>query len=331
MFIVLLILQVFIAALLILFKYLNQEESLSDFSLSYVGNIISIVLVTILAITTVLFRFIRPKYYYKKSKMSLTLGVVTIILILLGGFSSYISIYFAVEQDIYNSSIDVIRAALFTASQVILVTWLFYNMGNVIAFKERHLLSAFLYSLIATGVFFGFSYFYALGGESISKEPLKGEYDIVVVLGAAVVEQKPGNLLEGRLQKALIVHKDSLVGKVQVTGSNAPGEITEAEASKQFLMSNGVDSTKILVETKTTSTAEQIRYIKYSLATQFPVERILIISDSFHLVRIKEISDFYNLRCSLLASGTPISQRSEYYNRIREAISLMMFWSFGLK
>lgn len=331
MFIVLLILQVFIAALLILFKYLNQEESLSDFSVSYAGNVISIALITLLSITTILFRFARPKYYFKKSKMSFTFGVVVIVLILLGGFSSYISFYVAGEKGIYNTSIDVIRAAFFTSAQIVLVTWLFYNIGNVLAVKERHLLSAFLYSLIATGVFFGFSYFYALGGQSISKEPQVGEYDLVVVLGAAVVDQKPGNLLEGRLQKALTVHKDSLVGLIQVTGSNAPGEITEAEASQQFLMSNGVDSTKILIETKSTSTAEQIRFIKYSLATQFQVERILIISDGFHLVRIKEISDFYNLHCSVLASGTPISQRSEYYNRIRETISLMMFWSFGLK
>ncbi|MFN3478156.1 MAG: FAD-dependent oxidoreductase, partial [bacterium] len=67
----------------------------------------------------------------------------------------------------------------------------------------------------------------------------------VVVLGAAVwSDNKPSPILAARVDKAIDLMKNFNVEKVYFTGSNAPGELSEAEVALNYLKSKNISADK---------------------------------------------------------------------------------------
>ena len=60
------------------------------------------------------------------------------------------------------------------------------------------------------------------------------------------------------------------------------------------------------------------------------INEIIVVSDSYHLPRILEISKFYNIEVKVAASKKVLDFDSRLYNRIRESVALIIFWSFAL-
>ncbi|MFN4174641.1 MAG: YdcF family protein [Parachlamydiaceae bacterium] len=87
------------------------------------------------------------------------------------------------------------------------------------------------------------------------------------MLGAAVwSDNKPSPILAARVDKAIDLMKNFNVEKVYFTGSNAPGELSEAEVALNYLKSKNVSADNVITETNTTSTTEQIQFIKNKMA-----------------------------------------------------------------
>jgi vancomycin permeability regulator SanA len=63
---------------------------------------------------------------------------------------------------------------------------------------------------------------------------------------------------------------------------------------------------------------------------QETVNKIIIVSDKYHLVRIEEISKFNNLNISAVPSDLRLSVESDMYYRLRESIGLLFFWFFAI-
>ncbi|MGQ9798270.1 MAG: YdcF family protein [Ignavibacterium sp.] len=167
--------------------------------------------------------------------------------------------------------------------------------------------------------------------EKVKLQPLdsKTAYT-VVVLGAAVwSDNKPSPILAARVDKAIELLKNHNIKKLFLTGSNAPGELSEAEVALNYLKSKNVSFENIITESKTTSTTEQIQFLKSRLSEK-EQHHLIVISDSFHLVRIKEISKFHKLKIKTIASDLKLSFISELYNTIREALALTVFWFFAI-
>jgi vancomycin permeability regulator SanA len=158
-----------------------------------------------------------------------------------------------------------------------------------------------------------------------------GSKNIAVVLGAAVWSgNQPSPTLASRIDKAAKLYKKDIADKILLTGSNAPGEMTEAEVAFNYILNKNVDTTDILIEKQTTSTTEQIRFIKDNLAHRNLFDNIFIVSDQYHLARVSEISRFYNLDVIAAASELELSFDSKMYSRIRECIALSIFWCFAI-
>ena len=163
------------------------------------------------------------------------------------------------------------------------------------------------------------------------KNGISNDKNIAVVLGAAVWSvNKPSPTLASRLDKAVRLYKKGIVNKIQLTGSNAPGELTEAEVALNYLLKKDVDTSDIYMENQTTSTTEQIRFIKNNLVAARIFNNIFIVSDQYHLARINEISRFYNIKVILAASELTLSFDNMLYNKIRESIAMVVFWCFAL-
>ncbi|MSV63102.1 MAG: YdcF family protein, partial [Actinobacteria bacterium] len=65
--------------------------------------------------------------------------------------------------------------------------------------------------------------------------------DVIVVLGAAQLDGRPGEVLQARLEQAKRIYDLGLAPKIITVGSGAPGDrTTEAASSKNWLISHGV-------------------------------------------------------------------------------------------
>ncbi len=159
---------------------------------------------------------------------------------------------------------------------------------------------------------------------------LDGNTKIAVVLGAAVWNRNsPSPLFEGRIEKAFELYKKGKIELIQVTGGSAPGEMSEAEVAGEELKKLGVPENRILLEDRTSTTAEQIKYIRNNLVEKYP-ESFAIISDSFHLRRIMEMSKFFDLNVNGISSNYKLNWRKSIYYYLRESAALLLFWLFAI-
>jgi vancomycin permeability regulator SanA len=160
----------------------------------------------------------------------------------------------------------------------------------------------------------------------------KGEkFDAVVVLGAAVWKGNiPSPIYEGRLNKAYELLNKKFASKIFLTGSNAPYELSEAEVGKIYLEKKGVKPEQIELEEKTTSTIEQIHYIKREIMAKRKLNKLIVISDAFHLPRVIEIAKFLSVDFKVARSNLKIEFINNLWLRIREAVLLSIFWLFAV-
>jgi len=111
--------------------------------------------------------------------------------------------------------------------------------------------------------------------------------DAIVVLGTAQFNGRPGPVLRARLDRALAVHEAGYAPLIVVTGGRAPGDqFTEAEAARDYLVERGVPPEAILLENEGRDSWESMRGVAALLAAR-DRPRVLLVSDGFHLLRLK--------------------------------------------
>jgi uncharacterized SAM-binding protein YcdF (DUF218 family) len=210
---------------------------------------------------------------------------------------------------------------------LIIEIWLSLSGRN-----KSFFLRAFVDSILVTLILLVLSFLY-LNFHKISPNVffLSGKgINVGVVLGAAVWTDEPSPSLKARVDKAFELYNDANIQKIQLTGGNAPGELSEAEIAYKYLKSKKIDTTNVWVETHTRSTIEQIQFIKSNLVNKPNINDIIVISDSYHLPRVKEIADFYLLDIKAAPSDLDLKFESKLYNKVRESAAILIFWFFGI-
>lgn len=155
--------------------------------------------------------------------------------------------------------------------------------------------------------------------------------DAGVVLGAAVWGgNRPSPVLRERINKCFELFKNGSIPVIVLTGSGSPGELTEAEVSKNELIKKGVDERKIITENRSNSTLEQVSFIKNSLYSQNNWKSVVFISDHFHLFRTKQMAKFFFINSFTVSSDTPISTESTFGYCLKESFAVLLFWLFGI-
>ena len=316
---------------LIYVKYTNQQLDFSDFNFLTIGNIFNFFtfLIIILGITILSFQ--------KKNTVSITKIVLftalLMFLIAVAYYSTRIQLPFSkiyfLGQNGNKLFVGLLFGLyLFTSFTFTSLIW-FGVMQNHSLILVRSMMSSVL--IIFMIVLFAF-YYVSVSDPKIDDEIFaKDQNNLAVVLGAAVwSNNQPSPTLASRVDKALQLLDSSLVGRIQLTGSNAPGELSEAEVAFRYAVSRSADSSKFLIEKKTTTTNEQIQFIRQNLMPKETVNKIIIVSDKYHLVRIEEISKFNNLKISAVPSDLSLSVESDMYYRLRESIGLLFFWFFAI-
>jgi vancomycin permeability regulator SanA len=167
-----------------------------------------------------------------------------------------------------------------------------------------------------------------IGSEIIDRP--RQEYDAAVILGAAVWSRdRPSPVLRERIKTGYDLIENGMVRFIVLTGGNAPNELPEAEVGRRELLKLGVDPTRIVIETHTGSTLQQILFIRDDLLKQ-GWSSFIIVSDQFHLKRALEIAAFNDLNTRGVSSESPLGPQNLVLYHVRESVALILYWMFGV-
>lgn len=168
--------------------------------------------------------------------------------------------------------------------------------------------------LVAFLIFEGFLTYKMMNFKNINQlKDVKYE----VILGAGLYGDKPSPILQERLDEGLEYLKLHPNTKVIVSGGQGSNElIPEAEAMKNFLLSQGISSDRIIEENKSKSTFQNLEFSQKILEKRNAnKDEVLIVTNDFHLFRAMEIADFLGIKNEGLPSKTPFYLRVQYMVR----------------
>ena len=114
--------------------------------------------------------------------------------------------------------------------------------------------------------------------------------DYLIVLGAAVYKDQPSLTLIRRLEGTLAYLNEHPDTVAIVSGGMGKGEsITEAQAMYDWLVLQGVDPERVIMEPKATSTLENLKYSFEIIRSRGdePQGKVAIVSSAYHLYRAK--------------------------------------------
>jgi uncharacterized SAM-binding protein YcdF (DUF218 family) len=111
--------------------------------------------------------------------------------------------------------------------------------------------------------------------------------DAIAVFGAAEYGGRPSPVLHSRLDKAVSLYDEGMAPVVVTLGGGADKDSgkTEAGVGRDYLLANGVPFDKIIAETKSLDTEEQVNSLA-SIAERENFHHIIVVSDGTHLFRI---------------------------------------------
>jgi len=164
-----------------------------------------------------------------------------------------------------------------------------------------------------------------------AKNPIVRQADVIVVLGTAQLNGKPGEALEARLIEAKRIYDLGYASSIITVGAGAPGDrTTEAASSKYWLRKNGIPSKKItaieegrdtLVSTKAYTAVMKKRY----------VSDVIIVTDPYHCKRAMAMANDQRVisTCSPVQTGPNTIANSGYRYLIREAGAYLVYITVG--
>lgn len=135
--------------------------------------------------------------------------------------------------------------------------------------------------------------------------------DAIVVLGAAEYAGKPSPVFQARLDHAKDLFEKKFAPLIITTGGTHPGEkISEGEAGKNYLVQQNIPAEKIIAETGSLTTKQNLTGVK-EIAEKNGIQKIIIVSDAFHLYRAKKIAEDLDLvTLTSPAANSPISKNT---------------------
>lgn len=108
--------------------------------------------------------------------------------------------------------------------------------------------------------------------------------ECIIVLGAAVNGEEPSVALYNRIISALEYLKNNPDTVAVLSGGKGEGEnISEAECMRRILSENGISENRLIMEDKSTDTAENIKNTLSLIGDRY--ESIAIVTNNFHLYR----------------------------------------------
>lgn len=152
----------------------------------------------------------------------------------------------------------------------------------------------------------------------------KQDLDYIIVLGAQVREDGPSVVLKYRLDAAIDYLNENPDTKCIVSGGQGPNEpFPEAEGMADYLIENGIEKSRILLEDKSTNTVENIRNSKQLMDPSYA--GVGIVTNNFHVFRAVQIGKVQGLDgvCGIAADSNILYLPN---NMLRECCGILKDW-----
>lgn len=155
--------------------------------------------------------------------------------------------------------------------------------GKRMPIWKRLLLIAFAFVVLSFGVLRAFI--------SVNdRTEISGEPKLMVIFGCQVKPDGPSVLLRDRLDTALTYLEEHSEVIVVVSGGKGDDEHqSEAQCMQEYLLSNGIEQDRILTESESRNTWQNVNYTLALLEREgyASEENVVLVSSGFHLGRIK--------------------------------------------
>lgn len=135
------------------------------------------------------------------------------------------------------------------------------------------------------------------------------QLDCVIVLGAQVRGTQPSRALRKRLDRALEYAQENPDTIFILSGGKGPDEgISEAQCMYNYMEEKGMDTSRLILEDRSTSTQENLQFSAVFLDKEN--ERIGILSNNFHIYRALTLAEKagYQTVCGIPAPSDPAMQ-----------------------
>ncbi len=297
-------------------RYRNQNLSLTGFE-SKTGNIISSVLFIMIALLII------ACFFFAKKISTASVSIMFILSCL--GFAAVVISGLLLQKE----------SKIISISAFLIATVLFLSIVSGLVLSRSHKLRFFktLFTfmlLLVVPVAVTFILILNFGESDFSNsEKISG--DAGVILGAAVWGgNRPSPVLKERINKGYELYEKKIVPKLVITGGGSPNELTEGEVSKNVLLKYGVAPENLIMENSSSSTVEQIQFVRDSLYRPLRWNKIILISDNFHLMRAFEICKFNNMNSGYASSDKVLSTGGTLNYCLKESLAMIIFWMSGV-
>ena len=147
----------------------------------------------------------------------------------------------------------------------------------------------------------------------------------VVVLGCKANGEYPSRMLLKRLQATKKFLEENPEAKCIVSGGQGSDEtISEAKCMQGWLVKNGINSDRIFMEDKSTSTRENLLFSKAIIERENLNSEITIVTNEFHQYRAGRIADALGIEHGAVSGMTPVVLFPTYY--VRELFAIVYEW-----
>lgn len=152
--------------------------------------------------------------------------------------------------------------------------------------------------------------------------------DAVVVLGAAQYNGEPSAVLAARLKHAEQLWRDGIAPRIITVGGGATGDrYTEAEASRDWLIEQGVPSTAVEAVPEGADTLRSLEAVA-ATAQERGWESALLVSDPWHSLRARTMARDAGLEAwtSPTRSGPIVQTRETQLRYIYRETGALLFY-----
>ncbi len=198
-------------------------------------------------------------------------------------------------------------------------------------------------SLIITTVIYGSMSFviFMIYSVFLMLIPRKKDFDYVIIHGAGLLQgDRISKLLQERLDKAIDVYrKDPSATKLIPSGGKGSDEkISEAEAMKRYLLEQGIPEHDIILEDKSTTTLENLKFSKALIDSFEGRKYTALVTSNYHVYRALRYCRRVGLKCKGIGSHVafyfwPSALIREFiavHTEKKHAILFILGWAFWI-
>ena len=164
-----------------------------------------------------------------------------------------------------------------------------------------------------------------------ANNPIVRQADVIVVLGAAQLDGKPGAALEARLIEAKRIYDLGYAPLIITVGAGAPGDrTTEAASGKYWLRMNGIPSKNIIAIEEGRDTLVSTKAFAAVMKKRF-VSDVILVTDPYHCKRAITMANDQGVlaTCSPVETGPNTLANSGYRYLLREAGAYLAYITLG--